>query len=109
MTDMEHRKPSWIAEPPQLVTFDPLLPSAVAARAEQGGVKKASTDTLTLLVLAILAGAFISFGAIFATTVGAGSISVTAADGTPQFAAGLPYGVTKLLVGLAFSVGLILV
>ncbi len=94
---------------PQFVTFDPLLPAAVAARAEQGGVKKASTDTLTLLVLAVLAGAFISFGAIFGTTVGAGSISVVAADGSMQFSTGLPYGITKLLVGLAFSVGLILV
>ena len=95
--------------PPQFVTFDPLLPAAVAARAELSGVKKATTDTLTVLVLAILAGAFISFGAIFATTVGAGSISVVAADGTTQFSTALPYGVTKLLVGLAFSVGLILV
>jgi formate transporter len=106
----DHKKSGWEAGgPPQFVTFDPLLPAAVAARAEQSGVKKASTDTLTLLVLAILAGAFISFGAIFATTVGAGSISVVAADGTPQFTTGLPYGVTKLLVGLSFSVGLILV
>src|SRR5687768_10728790 len=104
-------KPSgWGAdEPPQSVTFDRLLPAAVAARAEEGGVKKASTDTLTVLVLAVLAGAFISFGAIFATTVGAGSISVAGADGALQFSAGLPYGVTKLLVGLSFSVGLILV
>src|SRR5213075_2464606 len=109
VTDMEHQKPSWIAEPPQLVTFDPLLPAAVAARAEQGGVKKASTDILTLLVLAVLAGAFISFGAVFATTVGAGSISIADQNGTVQLSTNLPYGVTKLLVGLSFSVGLILV
>ena len=106
---MEHQKPSWIAEPPQLVTFDPLLPAAVAARAEQGGVKKASTDILTLLVLAVLAGAFISFGAVFATTVGAGSISIADQNGAVQLSTNLPYGVTKLLVGLSFSVGLILV
>ncbi|TMJ05987.1 MAG: formate transporter FocA [Alphaproteobacteria bacterium] len=106
----KHKQSGWEAGGlAQFVTFDPLLPAAVAARAEQSGVKKASTDALTVLVLAILAGAFISFGAIFATTVGAGSISVTAADGTTQFTTGLPYGVTKLLVGLAFSVGLILV
>ncbi|HWV43187.1 formate/nitrite transporter family protein, partial [Pseudorhodoplanes sp.] len=48
----------------------------------------------------ILAGAFISFGAVFATTVGAGSIGPDAL---------LPYGVTRLLTGLVFSVGLILV
>jgi formate/nitrite transporter len=57
----------------------------------------------------MLAGAFISFGAIFATTVSAGSISVTAADGAVSFSAGLPYGVVRLLAGLAFSLGLILV
>ena len=103
---MEHGQ---TREPPQVVTFDPLLPAAVAARAEQSGVNKASTGTLTLLVLAVLAGAFISFGAIFATTVVAGDISVVTGDGAMRFTAGLPYGVTKLLAGLAFSVGLILV
>ena len=82
---------------PQIVTFEALLPPAMAARAEESGVRKASTDTLTLLVLSVLAGAFISFGAIFATTVSAGA------------SAELPYGVVRLLTGLAFSVGLILV
>jgi formate/nitrite transporter len=107
---MEHRQSGWKAsEPPQLITFDALLPAAVAARAEAGGVKKVSADTLTLLVLSVLAGAFISFGAIFATTVGAGGISIVSADGGLQFSTGLPYGVTKLLTGLSFSVGLILV
>jgi formate transporter len=72
------------------------MPAAMALRAEESGVKRASTDTVTLLLLSVLAGAFISFGAIFATTVSAGS-------------ADLPYGVGRLLTGLAFSVGLILV
>lgn len=81
---------------PRLVTFDALMPAAMAARAEEAGVKKAGIDTLTLLALSVLAGAFISFGAIFATTVGAGG-------------AELPYGVARLLTGLVFSVGLILV
>ena len=58
---------------PQVVTFDALMPATMAARCEESGVKKASMDTLTLLVLSVLAGAFISFGAIFATTVSAGS------------------------------------
>jgi formate transporter len=84
------------AKTPQLVTLEALLPTAMAARAEEVGVKKATTDTLTLLALSVLAGAFIAFGAIFATTVSAG--------GT-----GLPYGVMRLLTGLVFSVGLILV
>ena len=72
------------------------MPAAMALRAEESGVKRASTDPVTLLVLSVLAGAFISFGAIFATTVSAGS-------------ADLPYGVGRLLMGLVFSVGLILV
>lgn len=109
MKDMAQSGLDWGTELPQHVTFDPLLPAAIAARAEQGGVKKASTDVLSLLVLAILGGAFISFGAIFATTVGAGSIDIAATGGALQFSAVLPYGVTKLLAGLAFSVGLILV
>src|SRR3954451_8087498 len=106
---MERERAAPDIDVPTMVTFDPVLPAAIALRAEQGGVKKASTDNLTLLVLAVLAGAFISFGAIFATTVGAGQISVESADHVTLFSTGLPYGVTKLLVGLAFSVGLILV
>src|SRR5262249_45086206 len=86
-------KPS---QAPQLVTFDAIMPAAMAARAEESGVKKATTDPLNVLVLSVLAGAFIAFGAIFATTVSAG-------------AASLPYGIVRLLTGTAFSVGLILV
>src|SRR5690242_20131770 len=81
---------------PQTITFDAIMPSTMAARAEESGVRRASTDPLNLLVLSVLAGAFISFGAIFATTVSAG-------------AAGMPYGVVRLLVGLVFSAGLIMV
>jgi formate/nitrite transporter len=62
-----------------------------------------------MFTLAILAGAFISLGAIFATTVSAGSMGVILPDGTAAFSAGLPYGVTRLLAGLVFSLGLILV
>ena len=95
------------ASSPQAVTFDAVMPSTMAARAEESGVRKAAMDPLTLLVLSVLAGAFISFGAIFATTVSAGSISI----GGPgeSFSASLPYGVVRLLSGLAFSLGLILV
>jgi len=97
------------AQTPQVVTFDAILPAAMAVRAEQTGVTRAATDPLTLLVLSILAGAFISFGAIFATTVGAGSMAIHSADGQSAFTAGLPYGLTRLLMGLVFSLGLILV
>ena len=80
-------------EPP---AFDALLPPAMAAKAEEVGVRKANLDAVSLFALAVLAGAFIAIGAVFATTVGAGS-------------ADLPYGVGRLLIGIAFSLGLILV
>jgi len=81
---------------PQTVTFDAIMPPAMAVRAEASGVNRASIDLATLLVLSVVAGAFVSFGAIFATTVSAGG-------------AELPYGIVRLLVGLAFCAGLIMV
>jgi formate transporter FocA len=74
-----------------------LLPNEMARKAEQIGVRKANADLLTTLVLSVLAGAFISLGAIFATTVLAGS------NGS------MPFGIARLLAGLVFSLGLILV
>ncbi len=91
------------------IRIDSLLPAEMATRAEYLGVKKAEMPAFTMLMLSILAGAFISLGAIFATTVAAGGMSVTAADGTVAFSTGLPFGVTRLLTGLAFCLGLILV
>ncbi len=93
----------------RLVSFDAIMPAAMAARAEETGVKKASIDPLTLVALSILAGAFISFGAIFATTVSAGSIVFKSAGGVAALSGDLPYGIVRLLSGLAFSLGLILV
>jgi formate/nitrite transporter len=63
----------------------------------------------TMLMLSILAGAFIAFGSIFATTISAGAISVSGADGALAYSTALPYGVTRLLTGLVFCLGLILV
>jgi formate/nitrite transporter FocA (FNT family) len=94
---------------PQLVTFDAILPAAMALRAEQTGINRVTTDPLTSFVLSILAGALIAFGAIFATTVMAGSIDVTSADRSWVGYAKLPYGVVRLLAGLVFSLGLVLV
>jgi formate/nitrite transporter len=91
------------------IHMDALLPAEMAARAEQIGIRKAEMPVLTMFTLAILAGAFISLGAIFATTISAGSMVVSAADGTAAFTTGLPYGVTRLLAGLVFCLGLILV
>ncbi|MCL4811508.1 MAG: formate/nitrite transporter family protein [Vicinamibacteraceae bacterium] len=75
--------------------IDAYPPQEVARRVEQLGVAKARTDAVTLLVLAVLAGAFISLGAIFST--------VTMTE------TGLGFGVTRLLGGLGFCLGLILV
>lgn len=83
--------------PPTEIQIDALLPPDMAAKAEQIGVRKANMSAVSMFVLAILAGVFIGFGAIFATTVTAG------AGGQ------LPYGVVRLLAGLVFSLGLILV
>jgi formate transporter len=77
--------------------IDALLPPQIADRAEEIGVSKVTRDATTTFALAVLAGAFIALGAIFATTVGAGAAGV------------LPFGVGRLIAGLAFSLGLILV
>ena len=76
--------------------IDARLPQQMAEKAESVGVAKIMAPRSRQFFLAILAGAFIALGAIFATTVATGS-------------EGMPYGVTKLLVGLVFSLGLILV
>jgi formate/nitrite transporter len=91
------------------IRIDALLPAEMAKRAEYVGVRKAETAALTLFALAVLAGAYIAMGAIFSTTIAAGGMSIKDAAGDPAFATGLPYGFTRLLAGLVFSLGLILV
>lgn len=88
---------------PQLVSIDTILPPVMAQRAESGGVARAAMDPLAVFVLSILGGAFIGFGAVFATTVGAGSVFVEPG------AAPLPFGLVRLLTGIVFCTGLILV
>jgi formate/nitrite transporter len=89
--------------------IDALLPQEMAARAEVLGVRKAEMPFLRTFMLAVLAGAFIALGALFATTVSAGAMPITGADGLAAYTAALPYGVVRLLAGLVFSLGLILV
>lgn len=89
--------------------FDALLPQEMATRAEYLGVRKAEMPFLKMFMLSVLAGAFISLGAIFSTTVSAGGMAITGLDGTVAFNTALPYGITRLLTGLVFSLGLILV
>jgi formate transporter FocA len=79
------------------ITLDAFIPPEMAVKAEDVGVKKATMGTRNTFFLSVMAGQFIALGAIFATTVVAG------AGGQ------LPFGVTKLLTGLVFCLGLILV
>ncbi len=79
------------------ISIDALLPAEMAKRAELIGVRKAEAPFWTLFTLAVLAGAFIALGAVFATTAAGGLSGV------------VPYGIARLLIGLVFSLGLILV
>ena len=74
---------------------DAYKPTKIAAMVEEVGVSKAQLPILQMFVLAILAGAFIGFGAAAYTAV------MTGVDAT--------FGPARLLGGLVFSLGLILV
>ncbi|MGE0735475.1 MAG: formate/nitrite transporter family protein [Alphaproteobacteria bacterium] len=76
--------------------LETLMPPDMALACEVAGVAKARRDVTSLFVLGILAGAFVAFGAIFMTVVVTGS-------------GDLPWGVVRLLAGMSFSLGLILV
>lgn len=75
--------------------LDAYRPAEVARLIEEAGVAKARLALPQLLTLAILAGAFIAFGAAAFTSV------MTGAD--------LGHGPSRLLGGVVFSLGLILV
>jgi formate/nitrite transporter len=77
--------------------LDALLPPEMARKAEDVGVRKATTPLGQLVMLGLLAGAFIALGATFA------SVAVTDPDGR------LPWGVGRVLGGLVFSTGLVAV
>lgn len=77
--------------------MDTLLPQEIARKAEALGADKARMPAVRLFALAVLAGAFIAFGAIFYAVVQVGA------------AGAMPWGVARLLGGVAFALGLILV
>lgn len=79
----------------ELYLSDAYPPQEIARKVERLGVAKARADILTSLVLAVLAGAFISLGALLFTVVVTGST--------------LGFGPTRLLGGVSFCLGLILV
>jgi formate/nitrite transporter len=75
--------------------YDAYKPAKIALLVEGAGVAKAHLPALQMFVLAILAGAFIGFGGAAYTSV------MTGVDAT--------YGPARLLGGVVFSLGLILV
>ncbi|MRS05557.1 formate/nitrite transporter family protein, partial [bacterium] len=79
------------------ITLDALPPAEIVAKAGSIGEKKAALPLTNLLPLSFLAGTYIAFGALFASVISTGMVGVW------------PYGFMKLLQGLVFSMGLILV
>jgi len=82
-------------------SIESLMPRDVAFKAENAGVIKANLDFGSTLMLSLLAGAFIGFGAVFSTTVMTGN----GLDGAVK----LPFGLMRLLGASVFCLGLILV
>ena len=74
---------------------DAYPPDQIARLVEQVGVRKATLPLVPLLALGLLAGAFVAFGAMYYTLVMTG--------------AGTGFGPARMLGGIAFSLGLILV
>ncbi|MFC2953274.1 formate/nitrite transporter family protein [Marinicaulis aureus] len=74
---------------------DAYAPAEIATRIEAVGVAKAKHPLLKLFMLSVLAGVFIGFGAAFYTVVVTND--------------GVGYGLSRLLGGMAFSLGLVLV
>ncbi len=75
--------------------FDAYAPAQMARRVEVAGVAKAGLPLLPLFTLALLAGAFIAFGAMLFT------LTMTNH--------GLGLGPSRILGGITFSLGLVLV
>mgnify|MGYP001589453408 CR=1 FL=1 len=84
---------------PPTLTLDAYPPPQIAARVCQVGLAKVTVPVPTMIALALLAGAFISLGALFYTVTITGGRDVAAA----------PLGLTRLAGGIAFSLGLVLV
>jgi formate transporter len=80
---------------PDVFGFEAYSPAQIAERVETVGVAKARLDLVPLALLGMLAGAFIGLGALFSTLVA----SDTSLGFTSQ----------RLLMGLSFSLGLVLV
>lgn len=77
------------------VDIDAYVPAQMAVRVEKAGIVKGNRDFFSTFTLAMMAGVFIALGAVFFTYV--------IHDST------LSAGLTKLIGGFVFSLGLILV
>ena len=78
------------------IPFDALMPPEMAKRAEDVGVAKATKRPRQSFMLAVMAGAFIGIAFIFYAVVTTGN-------------GDMGWGANKMLGGLAFSLGLMLV
>lgn len=79
----------------EIYGFDAFSPKEIAERVEKLAVDKARLPILSMIMLGILAGAFIGLGAMFYILILSDS--------------GLSFGIARLLSGFVFSLGLILV
>lgn len=79
----------------KVISLEAYSPQEMACRAERIGAAKAKLDFLSTFMLGVLAGAFIALGACFSLTVSTGVSSA--------------FGLSRLIAGLAFCLGLILV
>ncbi len=75
--------------------FDAYSPAEIAARVSAGGVTKARLSLTTLLLLGLLAGGFVGIGSLYFTII--------VSDGV------IPFGLARLIGGICFSLGLLLV
>jgi formate/nitrite transporter len=80
---------------PEIFGFDCYSPREIAERVEAVGVTKANLPFTSMVALGVLAGGFIGLGAMFSTLVLCDS--------------GLSFAVGRVLAGVVFSLGLILV
>lgn len=87
------------SNPTSTLTTDAYAPAQIAERVCKIGLAKVTTPVWTMLALAVLAGAFISLGALFYT------VTVTTGNNAPA----VPFGLLRLAGGMTFSLGLVLV
>jgi formate transporter len=75
--------------------FDAYSPSEIAARVSAGGITKARLPLVTLFLLGIMAGGFVGIGALYFTIIVSDSE--------------LSFAMARLIGGICFSTGLLLV